>query len=424
MTPLSSAPEQNSLRLGLLLISSALLLTACPTDNTSAEKTTEAPTSSAPLERKVRVQLLTPAFAVLSSERSVSVTLNPRRSANVAAQASGPVSSVLVTEGERVQAGQSVLKLENTNAQNALSDAKLALESAKINLQKALSGQSGTLQVAQDSVRAAQENADLISRRLSESRELLTAGGIAAIDVQQLEANYTQAQSSLRSAQDQVSRAQRSSGEDVALLEVQLRQAQNRIVNSQKTLRDTDLKAPFSGIISDLPVQQGEFLSAGSKAFVLADTSMLEAKFRLPPEQAETLVDGSTLTLTYGGKNYPVKLVSRTTVPGQDRQIELTARVPALATGVDIPIGATANLRYKLRVAKGLIVPSGAVRVDPAGGGNVVFANTGGKATSTPVKVLGEAEGKVALEGLPKSARVVYPLPSDVVGGETLEVVK
>ena len=173
-----------------------------------------------------------------------------------------------------------------------------------------------------------------------------------------------------------------------------------------------------------MPVQQGEFLGAGSKAFVLADTSALEAKFRLPPEQAETLAEGSPLSLTYSGKTYPVKLMGRTTVPGQDRQIELTARVAVQAVGASIPIGATASLRYKLRVAKGLIVPSGAVRVDPAGGGNVVFANTGGKATSTPVKVLGEAEGKIALEGLPKSALVVYPLPSDVVGGETLEVVR
>jgi len=415
------ANRRNALRLGVLLVSSALLLTACPNNNgSSAKKTVETPASSAPLVRKVRVQLLTPQYAILSSERSVSVTLDPRRSASVAAQASGPVSSVLVKEGQRVEAGQSVLKLESTVAQNALSDAKLALESARINLQKARSGQSGTLQIAQDSVRAAQENADLISKRLSESRQLLAAGGIAAIDVQQLEANYAQAQSSLRSAQDQVSRAQRSSGEDVALLEVQVQQAQNRIVSSEKTLRDTDLKAPFSGIISDLPVQQGEFLGAGSKAFVLADTSALEAKFRLPPEQAETLADGSTLGLTYGGKSYPVKLVSRTTVPGQDRQIELTARV----SGVEIPIGATASLRYKLRVAKGLIVPSGAVRPDAAGGGSVVFANTGGQATSTPIKVLGEAEGKIALEGLPKGALVVYPLPSDVVGGETLEVVR
>ncbi len=420
----SSAKSKNTVRLGTLLISSTLLLTACPSNNSGAKKTVDTPASSAPLVRKVRVQLLAPQYAVLSSERSVSVTVDPRRSASVAAQASGQVSSVLVKEGERVEAGQSVLRLESTNAQNSLSDAKLALESARINLQKARSGQSGNLQIAQDSVKAAQQNADLISRRLRESRELLQAGGIAAIDVQQLEANSAQALSSLRSAQDQVARAQRSSGEDVALLEVQVQQAQNRIVSSEKNLRDTELRAPFAGIISDLPIQQGEFLGAGSKAFVLADTSALEAKFRLPPEQAETLAEGSPLTLTYSGKSYPVKLVSRTTVPGQDRQIELTARVAVQAVGASIPTGATASLRYKLRVAKGLIVPSGAVRVDPNGSGNVVFANTGGKATSTPVKVLGEAEGKIALEGLPKDALVVYPLPSDVVGGETLEVVK
>jgi len=421
----SRTNPKNILRLGILLVSSALLLTACPAStSSSAKKTTDTATSSAPLVRKVRVQLLTPQYAVLSSERSVSVTVDPRRSASVAAQASGQVSSVLVTEGERVVAGQSVLRLESTNALSALSDAKLALESARINLQKARSGQSGNLQVAQDSVKAAQQNADLISKRLLESRQLLAAGGIAAIDVQQLEANYAQALSSLRSAQDQVSKAQRSGGEDVALLEVQVQQAQNRIASSEKNLRDTELRAPFAGIISDLPIQQGEFLGAGSKAFVLADTSALEAKFRLPPEQAETLAEGSPLSLTYSGKTYPVKLMGRTTVPGQDRQIELTARVAVQAVGASIPIGATASLRYKLRVAKGLIVPSGAVRVDPAGGGNVVFANTGGKATSTPVKVLGEAEGKIALEGLPKSALVVYPLPSDVVGGETLEVVR
>jgi HlyD family secretion protein len=169
-----------------------------------------------------------------------------------------------------------------------------------------------------------------------------------------------------------------------------------------------------------LPINQGEFLGAGSRAFVLADVSSLEAKFKLPPDQADSLTLGSSseLKLIYKGISFPAKLERRTTIPGADRQVQLSA----VSSSADIPVGATATLSYQLRIAKGMILPSSAVRL--VAGVSTVFLVQGGKAVPQAVKILGEAEGKMALEGLPKYVSVVYPLPNEITGFERLEVIK
>ncbi len=402
---------------GLLLIS--LALAACAPKDDSKTKIVETPASDVK-PRQIKVRATLPQYGLLASGRNVSVTLEPRRKSGVTSKASGQVQQILVAEGDRVTAGQVVMQLDNSALQNQLSDVKLALESSRLNLKKAQNSQGGNLGVARQNVDSAQANTDLANRRYREGKQLFAAGGISSVDLQQFKVNADQATSSLQNASDQLARAGRAQGEDIALLKVQVQQAQNRLDNAERSLNDSSIKAPFAGVISDLPVNQGEFLGAGSRAFVLADVSSLEAKFKLPPDQADSLTLGSSseLKLTYNGISFPAKLERRTTIPGADRQVQLSA----VSSSADIPVGATATLSYQLRVAKGMILPSSAVRL--VAGVSTVFLTQGGKAVPQVVKILGEAEGKMALEGLPKYVSVVYPLPNEITGGEALEVIK
>ncbi|MFN8509324.1 MAG: HlyD family efflux transporter periplasmic adaptor subunit [Deinococcaceae bacterium] len=402
-----------SCRYVYILLGSIVFFACTPKDD-SKSTTTGTPKVE---KRITRVKAASPQYGVLYSNRNVSVTLDPKRKSSVASKASGPVLDILVSEGARVKAGQVVLKLDDTSLKTQISDAKLAIQSAQINWSKTQRSQSGTLGIAQQNLKAAQASLALAKRRFVEGQSLFKAGGLSSVDLQGLSVSLDQAETNSQNAIDQLSRSKRAQQEDLALLQIQIEQAQNKLSTAQKALADTEVKAPFAGVVSEIPINEGEFLAAGNRAFVLADTSTLEAKFKLPPDQADAVASNSTLKLVYGGKSYPIKLERKTTLPGQDRQIQLTA----LFEGQGVPVGAAATLAYTLKIAKGFLVPSGAVRLTSSG--PRVYLVQSKKAVAQSVKVLGEAEGQTAIDGLPKNQLVIYPLPNEIVGGELVEVI-
>lgn len=405
-------------KLWLLGISAALLLAACtPKDKEQSEAT---PPKTAVVQQELtrKVQVFAASFGVLNSPRTVSVTLNPVKESFVGSTGSGQVKAIVAPEGTRVSAGQTVIELDTDQLDTQVSNAQLALKSAQINLEKARRAQQENVKLLQAQLVTAQQSLQLAQKRYNEGLELQKVGGIAALDLQNLNLNVSNAANQRQNAQDSLTRTQRSSQEDLALLEVQVSQAQNQLQNARKALTDAQLKAPFNGVINEVSVNVGEFLSTGARAFRISDPSTLEGVFRLPPEQSGQFTVGTPLVLKFSGKDYQARMVRQSQVPGQDRLIELVARVNA----PEIPAGSTATIAYDLRIAKGTVVPSSAIRVTE--GTSQVFVIKEGEARAVTVSRLGEADGKVAISGLEKGQKVIYPLPAELTSGTRVEVVQ
>jgi multidrug efflux pump subunit AcrA (membrane-fusion protein) len=398
----------------------AALLAACG-PRRAAQNPAQVPvTSSADTVRATKVRAVLAVSGVLSANRTAGVTLSPAKESQVAASASGKVLSVLVSEGSRVSAGQTVIRLDPTNAQTALSNAQVALQTAQVNLQKASRSTQGSLAPQQAALDSALANLAVAQRKYEEGKQLFAAGAIAQVDLTSLEAAYTQAKSAADNAREALERTQRAGGEDLALLRLQVTQAQNSLEQARRALADTEVKAPYAGVVAEVYVNPGEFLAAGARAFRLADTSRLEAKFRVPPSEAAKLPLGTPMNLDYGGKTYYATLVRTAQLPGTDRLVEAVARV-APGTALSLPPGASATLRYTLKLGQGVLIPSGAL---VAGDTNQVFVVQGGKAKLVNVQVLGDNGSRLAVSGVSAGAQVIFPVPSGLADGNAVEVVK
>jgi multidrug resistance efflux pump len=55
--------------------------------------------------------------------------------------------------------------------------------------------------------------------------------------------------------------------------------AQAVVQEKQIPLNDTELKSPLNGVVLEKAVEKGTLVAAGSKAFVVADTSSVKAVF-------------------------------------------------------------------------------------------------------------------------------------------------
>lgn len=398
--------------LGLLMLLGLALVACGP--RPAAQNKTEEVKEAAPRVTKVRA--VSVQSGTLTSNRTAGVTLSPIRESQVASTASGKVLQVLVEEGSRVAAGQAILRLDPVNAQTAVNNAELALEQARVNLEKASRSTQGSLTPLQAGLDSALANLKVAERRYTEGKQLFQAGAIAQVELTGLEASYSQAKAAADNARESLERARRAGSEDLALLRLQVQQAQSQLAQARRGLGDTQIRAPFAGVVAEVYVNPGEFVGAGARAFRLADTSRLEAKFRIPPSEAARLPIGTGMNLDYAGKTYFAQLTRTNQIPGTDRLVEAVAQVAAPLTP-----GAGANLRYTLSLAKGILVPSAALL---SGEKTQVFLVQADKAKAVEVQILGDNGSRVALSGIPAGSQVVFPVPASLRTGDTIEVIQ
>lgn len=398
-----------------LLAALALLLSGCETP--SRAQTPPPGAQSSDPARRVRV--VHAEEGTLTTTRNATVRIEHARESNVAAGTSGRVAQILVREGGRVTEGETVIVLDDAEVQRQLRNAELNLEAARINLRSAeLGTREGDAQLDAQ-LRAARANAESARRQYQEGQALYAAGGISQSDLLALEAQVAQAEAALAQAEAAVQRSQRAEQEDLALLRVQLAQAEETLRQARDALQETRIRAPFAGEVGSLYVREGEFIGAGSPAFRLIDSKRQLARFSVPPAEAEALRAQGLIHLPYGGLHYAAQITRYQPPSPGEPLAQLTAEIYPSQTR--IPAGVTLAYTYEVELARGVILPVGAVYAE--GGRSYLYLAQDGLARRAEVTVLAEAGGQAVLDGISVGSLVIHPRPLDLRDGTRIEVV-
>jgi membrane fusion protein (multidrug efflux system) len=216
----------------------------------------------------------------------------------VSTDVAGIVKDVEVSENEHVNAGQVLYRLDPQQFQIALDNANanlaqtaLMIDSMKQDYQRMLSDI------------AAQEAVVKFDHTTFDSDTMLlrshTISQAAFLQVQAMLGNDENKLESLRH-QAQVQLAKLSGSADVKVTEhPQYREAKAKVDEAQRQLNDTVVKAPFAGIVTNVPsIAPGKYLAASTTAFFLVDTDhvWIEAQ---PKETELTYVHpGQPVTVT------------------------------------------------------------------------------------------------------------------------------
>lgn len=421
LTPAPSQRERGS-KNTVLPLTLLLLLVACSPggeEGVQPEQTGAAPArtrndlDAAPTKTTALAVRTVPARGgTLTVQRTVSATLRAARDSNVAAQSGGAVTRVLAGEGERVRAGQVVMQLDDTGARQALENARLQLRQAQINLEQTRTNTGQATASLGAAVQAAEAGLQKARLDAASAADLYALGGISQTDLTAARSAQAQAESALAQARNNLAQNGRSGQGSLALLQAQLESAQAGVRQAEENLARTGVKAPFAGVVVSVNVEVGEFAGQGSPVFRLVDPGSLRAAFNVTPADAGTIRPGTRLNLDYGGRTYLATVQDAAGVAGNDRLVPVTARVEG---GGNLPVGASAQVRYRATLGGGRLVPSGAVQVE--GGESAVYVAQDGVARRTPVTVVAEAQGRVAVRGLEPDARVISPVPPSLQDG-------
>ncbi len=123
---------------------------------------------------------------------------------------------------------------------------------------------------------------------VSEAQEIDAGDVIARLDPRDFESNAVSARSQFQNAEEEYQRAVRLAQEDaIARSVLEQRESQRDVARAQldtaeKALEDTILRAPFKGVVAQVPVRERESIVPGQLVDALIDTDILEVSIDLP----------------------------------------------------------------------------------------------------------------------------------------------
>jgi HlyD family secretion protein len=210
---------------------------------------------------------------------SASGEVKPKVYVNVGANAFGKITHLYVKEGDRVKKGQLLAQLENVQSAADVAATKASLEAAETD---AVASDAGLTTAKADLNRA---KADVEKMRLDWTRAegLYKDALISKAEYESRKATWQTSEAGLAQAEARVAQAK------AQLDSSNRRTAQTRatLTRASDVLQKTTYEAPFDGVITNLPVREGETVvigiqnSPGSTLMTIADMSVITAEVKV-----------------------------------------------------------------------------------------------------------------------------------------------
>ena len=352
----------------------------------------------------------------LTAGNDTAATVAPFVESTVASQVAGVVARVVHLAGEWVKEGEPVVELDTAQLKLALATAQAALENAKINYQVGQDNASKDNPRLMLQVQSAQAAVDSAQKNYDSQKALFDIGGAPGSAVDNARSQLQQAQANLQAAQTALEQNKKSDVWALQQLRLAIDQAQLQVQTAQLNLHYAYVTAPFDGQIAAVNVNPGTYVSTNTAVYVIV-SAQKEINFNIPPSDAPNLPVGTSVEFVYQGRPWPVKISQAPSAP-INGVVPMVAAVPR---SFPLSYGAVGTVTYSLTLARGAIVPIGALQTNEDK--EYVFIIQNGKVVIRNITILGQSETNAAVSGVEDGAQVVLNPPPGLLEGASVQVV-
>ena len=251
-------------------------------------------------------------FGFRSSEKDDAVVWGraDAKEIDINSKVPGRVVRLLVSEGDCVEAGQviAVMDQRDLTAQKAQLEANIeALRAQQAQAAATTAMQAGTAHAALVQAQSVQDKAraDLILSAEDDRRyaALVDAGAVSQQVYAQYQAKHSVAEAAYAQAAGSVAEAQSREGvtavnrANEAATEKRLAQAEAQLEQILISLDESEIKAPFSGIITKKYVEEGSMISNGTPLVALQDPMDNWVDIKIPETQLGRFQLGDTVEM-------------------------------------------------------------------------------------------------------------------------------
>jgi len=271
----------------ILALSSALLLSAC--SQGAPEETT------APVEKITPVQVETVKSGTVSTDAGFSAKLAPSQEVQISPKVSGKITSLPVQLGQYVQQGTVLFRLDETDLVNSVQQAEAALQVAQASLRQSGNSSTSGLVQAKNSLTQAEQalkDAQVNQRRM---QQLFNEGAVSSQQLEQANTQLTNAQTAYNNAVSALQSAQQMNSVQVS--EASVKQAAVTLQNARTQLANAVVTAPFSGYVSSITGEVGQFASPQAPVVNLVNTNPLLVKANISENDITKVKVGTSVSV-------------------------------------------------------------------------------------------------------------------------------
>ena len=341
-------------------------------------------------------------------------TVQARALSKISSQYTGRIKRILKRDGERVKKGETLLEIENNDANAQLRLAEANLRGTKTELSQLLLSRDMVVSQASSTLNQTRAKLDNAAANLDRANSLYTKGMISKQEMDSAKSTFDVAQADYESA-----RANELQGkmkdEEIKTARARVEQMESNLQLAGVQLGRTYITAPYSGIITELFVEEGELLSIGTPVLEMADESTMEVDAVIDEVDVGKLRIGQDVKLTFDAfkeKQSLGKILEIspyiTTTKEQNRTVNIKV---GITTGQDgILVGMSTDVEVITGRAKDVLyLPTNAI-IEKADG-QFVFVAEKGVAREKRIKTgLSNWDTSEVIEGLREGDEVITSL--------------
>lgn len=243
--------------------------------------TTSAHTMAPPSVPSMPVKLTTATEKVVEDASTFVATLKSRKSVNLKPQIEGRVLNILVTSGNHVTAGQPLMILDKSKQETLVSNTDAAIESAVAEEKNAIA----TLKSLTASRLSKVANLEFSEKQFERYRKLNEDGAISTESVDEKRTSMSIAGAELEAIDAQI-KAQEA---EIARAQKHIKQAKAARQEQIEHLKYFTVRAPFAGMIGDVPVKIGDYVTTDTMLTTVDQTKPLEVYVHVPTSLSSKL---------------------------------------------------------------------------------------------------------------------------------------
>jgi HlyD family secretion protein len=210
----------------------------------------------------------------------------------ITSQASARVEKLVAQSGQNVKPGDILLEMSNPDvqiqaltAEQALSAAQLALSTLRTSLQSTILAQEGIVASTNTQYVSAMQDAaaadSLVKRNL-----------ISPFDANLKRAAAAELVTRRRVAEDQLKLSRQTVDSQIAVQAEQVVRLRAIAAFQENVLKSLVVRAPDAGVVQELTLQQGQWVTAGTTLAKVVQPGSLKAVLRIPESQAKDVLIG------------------------------------------------------------------------------------------------------------------------------------
>lgn len=217
------------------------------------------------------------------------------------AAAPGVVAQIYVKVGQKVKAGDRLIKIDDSDAIARVAAATAALRTAQANLHDLEQGgsQDERIALSADLSRGKIQQQEAL-KNLTALKQLQQKGAASASEVAAAEQRLQSANNALHNVQ--MRSTERYSTPDRARAEAQLADARAGLAAAQKGYADANIRSPLTGYVYSIPVSQYDFVQVGEDLLDVADLNKVQIRAYFDEPEIGKLAVGQGVKIVWDAK--------------------------------------------------------------------------------------------------------------------------